>query len=137
MANTLALSEALREQIAREARAAFPRECCGLIEGVVEGGAAKALALHPTRNLGTAPDRFEIDPAAHIRLLRSLRGTGRALIGCYHSHPNGKAEPSPRDLEGVGEDGFIWLIAALGVDGPVMLTAHIFAGGGFRALDLA
>lgn len=133
---TLALPEALRDDIAGAARAAFPGECCGLIEGVVEGEIARALAVHPTQNLGTASDRFEIDPAEHVRLLRELRGTGRALIGCYHSHPNGRNEPSPRDVEGAAEDGFIWLIAALGEAGPVSVSAHVFENGGFRALTL-
>jgi proteasome lid subunit RPN8/RPN11 len=31
------------------------------------------------------------------------------LIGHYHSHPNGPAEPSPRDLA-AAEPGRLWLI---------------------------
>ena len=46
------------------------------------------------RNLADTPDRFEIDPAEQIKLMRALRGAGREIIGCYHSHPNGSAEPS-------------------------------------------
>ena len=113
MAAALALPKALRAQLADEARAALPRECCGLIAGTVDGGTARALALHPTANLGQGDDRFEIDPAEHIRLLRALRGTGRDVIGCYHSHPNGKAAPSQTDRAGAAEDGFIWLIQPL------------------------
>lgn len=131
----LVLPDALRTQFAAEARAAFPRECCGLIEGVREGDAARALKLHPARNLASEPDRFEIDPAAQFALLRALRGTERAVIGCYHSHPNGKAEPSPRDREGAGEEGFVWLIVALAAaDASPSLAA--FAGSDFRALSL-
>ena len=110
---TLALAPDLRAQIEREARAAFPRECCGLIEGARDGDVLRALALHPSSNLAPEPDRFAIDPALHIALRRALRGTDRALIGCYHSHPNGFAEPSPRDRECLASDGFVWLIAAL------------------------
>ena len=69
----------------------FPRECCGLIEGERHGDTAVAVALHATRNLAEASDRFAIDPAAQFALLRALRGTGRDIIGCYHSHPNGHA----------------------------------------------
>jgi proteasome lid subunit RPN8/RPN11 len=110
---TLHLGPALRAQLAEEARAASPRECCGLIEGRFDGDTAHATALHPTRNLAAEPDRFEIDPAVHIRLLRDLRGTATGIVGCYHSHPNGKAQLSPRDLEGVTNDGFLWLVAAV------------------------
>ena len=46
----LILSGALVAQIATEAQAAFPRECCGLIEGVWEADVAHALRLYPTPN---------------------------------------------------------------------------------------
>ncbi|HUO91662.1 MAG TPA: M67 family metallopeptidase [Rhizomicrobium sp.] len=109
---SLVLAAALHRQLIAESRAAFPRECCGLIEGVRRGDTVEAIALHPTRNLATASDRFEIDPAEHIRLLRALRGTGRDIVGCYHSHPNVKAAPSARDRDGAHEKDFIWLIYA-------------------------
>jgi proteasome lid subunit RPN8/RPN11 len=109
----LALARDLRGQIEAEAVAAFPRECCGLIEGTRDGDEVRALALHPSLNLAPESDRFAIDPALHIALLRRLRGTDRAIIGCYHSHPNGRPEPSPRDRETMASDGSVWLIAAL------------------------
>ncbi|MGH6872390.1 MAG: M67 family metallopeptidase [Rhizomicrobium sp.] len=109
----LHLPRALRERIAHEALAAAPRECCGLIEGVREADdTLRATVLHPTPNLAAEPDRFEIDPAAHIALLRALRGTGREILGCYHSHPGGAAELSVRDRQTVTDDGFVWLLAA-------------------------
>ncbi len=136
MIQHLELPLALRAQIAAEARVAFPRECCGLIEGVHEAGAARALTLHPTANYSPDSDGFEIDPAAHLRLLRTLRGTGREVIGCYHSHPGGRAEPSQRDSAEMRGEGFVWVIAALsGLDAPATFAA--FDGGTFRALSLA
>ena len=48
----LVLPAALQEQIAREALAAFPRECCGLIEGVDGTGRLRAVALHPGAQSG-------------------------------------------------------------------------------------
>ena len=118
MTETLVLPASLRAQLEQEAMNAFPRECCGLIAGKKDSlmlslSKHEAVALHPMPNLARAPDHFEIDPGAHIALLRALRGTEYAVIGCYHSHPNGRAEPSPRDLAGAGETGFLWLIAAL------------------------
>ena len=116
MAARLILPEPLRTQLLTEARAALPRECCGLLEGVRDGGTVRVLALHPTANVSRAPETgFEIDPAAHFALQRALRGTEQAVVGCYHSHPNGRAEPSPRDRAGSCEDGWIWVIIATGV----------------------
>jgi proteasome lid subunit RPN8/RPN11 len=100
MIAALHLPPSLRAQIEREARATLPNECCGLIEGNIVGDVAHVVALHCMSNLSTDKDRFEIDPAEHIRLMRDLRGSARAIIGCYHSHPNGKAEPSAQDRAG-------------------------------------
>lgn len=135
MIATLILASGLRVQLEREARAAFPRECCGLIEGVREGDAVRAFALHPVCNLAERDDRFEIDPADQFRLMRALRGTGRDIVGCYHSHPNGRVEPSPRDRDGAGEDGFVWLIAAFaGAQEAIAVKAFAFADGKFVPL---
>jgi proteasome lid subunit RPN8/RPN11 len=130
----LFLADELREQIAREAHAAYPRECCGLIEGTHEGSALRIAALHPARNISEDNDRFEIDPADHFRALRAARANRRAIIGCYHSHPNGRTEPSARD--GDGDDGFLWLIAAVSGE-TVGLMAFQRVGEGWGALEIA
>ena len=84
----------------------------------------EALALHPSINQAAEPDRFAIDPRLQFSLLRGLRGSGRSVIGCYHSHPNGRAEPSPRDAENAFETDFLWLILALDDrDGEAELAA--------------
>jgi proteasome lid subunit RPN8/RPN11 len=132
----LALPEDLRHQILAAARAAFPRECCGLILGVRALGAqdgidAHALALHPARNLATHSDRFEMDPVDQFAALRMARATGQAVIGCYHSHPNGLAWPSLRDLAGAGEEGFLWLIV-----GKAEMKLFVYWTGAFTEADL-
>ncbi|MGA7674578.1 MAG: M67 family metallopeptidase [Rhizomicrobium sp.] len=136
MLSTLILPQPLRVQLAAEARAAFPYECCGLVEGVREGDKMRALALRPTANFSEEPDGFEIDPTAHLRLMRELRGSGREIVGCYHSHPRGLPVPSRRDRERGGTEGFVWLIAALGEEaGVAELSA--FADVNFRPLALS
>jgi proteasome lid subunit RPN8/RPN11 len=132
----LVLPPKLRAQLAREARAAFSRECCGLIEGAYDGADVRAAALHPARNLSSEADHFEIDPADHFKVLHAARERGRAIVGCYHSHPNGCAEPSPRDREGAGEAGFVWLIAALGGDAEPNILAFVFDGTAFAGMPI-
>jgi proteasome lid subunit RPN8/RPN11 len=131
----LLLSASQRAQIEREARAAFPRECCGLLEGLREGDAIRIAALHPARNLSSDKDRFEIAPADHFAALRAARANGRAIVGCYHSHPNGKSEPSARDAEGAWDEGFIWLIAATR-DSAVLLAGFARRQDGWQTLDM-
>lgn len=118
----LVLPDALREQLIAEARAAFPMECCGLIEGVKTPEGWCARALHGSKNLAADAARgFLIDPQVHFDLLRRLRGTDRAIIGCYHSHPGGRSGPSEHDRVEAIDDGFVWLITGQGD-----LNAYVF-----------
>ena len=136
----LALPDSLRDQIAREAWAAYPGECCGLIEGLrVEGTAQRdgfhATALHPARNLAAARYRFELDPADHFKALKAARARGHALIGCYHSHPDGQAAPSQADQGGAAQAGFLWVIAA--TDGSdCRVAAFAYRAPGFEDVAL-
>lgn len=130
------LPAALWAQILREAEAAHPRECCGLLEGVREGADFRVTALHPVRNLAAQPDRFEMEPLDQFAAHKRARANGQALIGCYHSHPDGRAQPSAADKEGAGEENFLWLIA--GQNGEKReLNGYVFAGGGFVGVTLA
>jgi proteasome lid subunit RPN8/RPN11 len=129
----LVLPACLAAQIQAQARAAFPRECCGLIEGVIAGDVFEMRALHPARNDAMSSDRFEIAPEDHFSASRAARANGNALIGCYHSHPDGAAEPSVYDRAGAGEENFLWLIAA--TDGNnCSLGAFIYRASDFTSL---
>lgn len=81
-------------------------EVCGLLFGTANE-ISHALA---TANVAADPaTRFEIDPRALFAALRAERAGGPRLIGHYHSHPDGRATPSPRDVE-AAEPGKLWLI---------------------------
>jgi proteasome lid subunit RPN8/RPN11 len=135
---TMLLPPGALEWLATEARRAYPRECCGLLEGTRDALRVELSALRPTQNIAAAADRFEIDPAEQVRVLRDARAGGRAIVGCYHSHPNGPCAPSPRDLDGASEENFLWLIAALDRgDGDVAIRAFEYAGRGFAEVAIA
>ena len=112
------------------AQAAIPDECCGLLEGLRDGGDFRVTALHPARNRAASSDRFEIDPADHFAARRVARARGHVIIGCYHSHPGGQAQPSAVDLAGAGEDNFLWLIAS-----NEDLAAFVYLRGVFTGAD--
>lgn len=134
----LTLPNDLRERLLFEAEMTAPAECCGLLEGYAAEDGIVVTAVHTTANCASDPDQgFEIDAATHLRLRRELRGSGRAIVGCYHSHPNGRAEMSESDRAAGGEDGFVWLIIATGVinsDEPSVVAAY--HGADFRALTI-
>jgi proteasome lid subunit RPN8/RPN11 len=127
----LLLPDRLRAQILSAAQAVHPNECCGLVIGTRRGVEAVAVSLHPARNLASRADLFEIDPADHFAALKAARAVGLGVIGCYHSHPNGMAQPSATDLAGAGEEGFFWLIAAGGD-----VAAFVYFTGRLTGADL-
>lgn len=119
----LQISQILVREIVAAVTRAYPHECCGLIEGMHTAKGWRAVALHEAKNMAADARReFLIDPEVQFHLLRALRGTGREIIGCYHSHPDGATAPSQADRAGAGEDGFVWLIA--GRDGG--LGAYVY-----------
>jgi proteasome lid subunit RPN8/RPN11 len=108
----VAITSDLVGQILRDAAASPHAEICGLLLGT----ATAITAIRPCRNVAADPARrFEIDPAALIAAHRAARSDGPAVIGHYHSHPNGDPRPSPRDAESALPDGTLWLIAGGGV----------------------
>jgi len=89
--------------------AAHPHEACGILLG--EG--AQITAAIPTRNVHPDPEtHFEIDPQALIDAHRMEREGGPAIMGYYHSHPNGDARPSATDRAMAAGDGKLWAIVA-------------------------
>ena len=72
------------------------RECCGLLAGR-DGLITRAI---PATNAASNPaTSYEIAPEEIFHRMREMRAGGIELLGIYHSHPNGKNEPSPRDIE--------------------------------------
>ena len=94
-----------------EARRALPCEACGLLLG--RGQAIDRIL--PTRNVHPSPQtHFEIDPQALVDAHRAEREGGLRVIGYYHSHPRGTAEPSATDRAQSSGDGRVWAIAGAG-----------------------
>ena len=105
------ITHASLDAIFTQAAEAHPHECCGLLLG--EGG--RITHAHPTANVHPDPaTHFEIDPAALIAAYKAEREGGPRILGYYHSHPNGRAEPSPTDRASAAHDGKVWAIAANG-----------------------
>jgi [CysO sulfur-carrier protein]-S-L-cysteine hydrolase len=72
-------------------------ECCGLLAG------RDAVITHilPAANSAAEPAKsYEIAPAELFASMRRMRAEKLALMGIYHSHPNGSSEPSRRDIDG-------------------------------------
>ena len=131
-ADVLRLTRGVAEAIIADARRAAPRECCGLLVGRA-GGVEECV---PTRNIDPDPARYLVDPAEHIRLNRRLRGTGRSVIGVYHSHPRSPAEPSPTDIAEAHYPEFVYVIVSLASSGTEAIQAFRIVDGKVSRLDV-
>jgi len=128
MGMEIGLTSDAKATLLEEATRALPNECCGLLLG----RAGRIECAVPCANVHADPARhFEIDPAALIAAHKAARGGGPQLLGYYHSHPMGRAEPSATDRALAGGDGRIWAIVA---GGAIALWRD--SPGGFEALPL-
>ena len=122
---TCAISTSLLSRLLTLAAENASREVCGILlgrEGVVT-------AFRHAENVSATPEiAFEIDPATLLAAHREARAAGALqLLGYFHSHPSGSADPSPRDARQAQPDGSLWLILGGGSarlwrsvpDGPV------------------
>lgn len=124
----LGISSSARDAVLAHARAQHPCEACGLLVGV-SGQISHAI---PADNIAARPEAgFEIDPATLLRVHREARGTGEAVLGHYHSHPNGRTEPSRTDAARAVTDGQVWMIVA-----NEALTAWTMTATGFVPVEL-
>jgi len=119
--------------ILAHARETAPEECCGLLVG--RGDRVERAV--PTPNLRASRDRYVVDPAAHFEARRAARAAGLAVVGAYHSHPEGPLRPSAVDLAEAFETGFVYVIASPVPTAPSGgLAAFRFTGTGFEELML-
>ena len=122
----LDLQPGIARQVLGHGQRAWPLEACGLLIGSHREDVVRVDQAIESANLAgeAASRRFEIDPALLLRCQREARGRGQAVVGVYHSHPNGKAEPSAQDLSGAWQDHFVWLIAGIMPDHSPVLAAY-------------
>ena len=103
----LEIPHAVLEEVYREARNAFPSECCGWLFGPRDASGvtnvracenAQASGAHPTAADRTSETAYVLTGNDLLELNRSLEGESPARI-IYHSHPNGGAYLSDTDRQ--------------------------------------
>ncbi|MEO8258397.1 MAG: M67 family metallopeptidase [Acidobacteriota bacterium] len=94
------------EAVATHAHDTLPAECCGLLIG----SANDIVDAVRADNLSDDPNRYWLDPKAHIAARRGARERGLEVVGFYHSHPHSEPEPSSADLAEATYPGYLYLI---------------------------
>lgn len=127
MLTPLEVPRYLLEEVYRQARSEYPRECCGWLAGDKNGGSVSIARAcvnvqvqggHPIAPGRTAETAYVFGAEDLMELNRSLDTDKPARI-IYHSHPNGRAYLSKID-RGVA-------ISPWG-DGPAYPVQHLVIG---------
>jgi len=123
---TLEIGRDVRRAILAHARAARPRECCGLLVG----RGARVLFAVPTPNRARGQSRYLVDVRVHLDLQKTLRRFVPSLhvVGAYHSHPNGPARPSPTDVREACDPAWVHLIVGLSTTRPIIRAFRVADG---------
>lgn len=104
---SLRLGRAVRMVAVSACEKAFPEEGCGLLIGPIPEdfdrpgravAADEARALPNGWDASAKTNRYLIDPKRLKSVEKELSGTGRGVVGFFHSHPRSPAWPSPFDL---------------------------------------
>lgn len=95
---TVVLDAAQVAAIHAHAQETFPEECCGFLLGPPMDP-RRVADVRRARNVAETnrERRYVIDPQEWLAVEKGLAGTGREILGFYHSHPNHPASPSEFD----------------------------------------
>jgi adenylyltransferase/sulfurtransferase len=124
------ISAGALESVYAHAREAFPLECCGYVRG-------RDVVVRCT-NAAASATAYELAGPELVAFVRTL-DTGEPATVVYHSHTNGRAYLSPRDVAvAATPDGPVYPVAQLvvGVRDGQIAEAALFAwdGSAFREI---
>ena len=116
------ISRQALESVTKHAQQSRPHECCGILMSTSGNGSVVDHVI-PAENVEKEdPERgYVLGHKAHLKAVEMEAVGGACIAGYYHSHPNGKARPSNRDLKQAISD-VTYLITGFS-DGEIQHTA--------------
>lgn len=105
----------MRRAMVAHAVFSLPGEACGLLAADADGRLRLAYCLS---NATPSPTAYTLDPGEHFRAMRHAEAQGWHLAGVFHSHPRGRAYPSPTDVAQALEPD--WLYVVVGLANPAL-----------------
>lgn len=100
------------EAMLAHAREGAPEEVVGVLVGRRDPD--RVTRVERAHNAADTPrTRYAIAPTEQIELLDTIEAAGDEVVGFYHSHPAGPAEPSATDEERAAWPGHVYAILSL------------------------
>lgn len=92
----------------------------------------------PAENIAANPaTSYEVATKEIVQLMREIRAAGLEMLGIYHSHPNGRGEPSETDIATVGYPDAAYFIISLAADVDAVVRAFLIHDGQVTELKLS
>jgi proteasome lid subunit RPN8/RPN11 len=115
------LTQAVLDEIRREAVRAYPHEGCGALIGPAPANVQETMAL-PNRDGESPRTRFSVSPRDYMAVESAADARGVRLLGFWHSHPDHPARPSKTDRLYAWE-GLLTVVIAVEGGTPREITA--------------
>jgi proteasome lid subunit RPN8/RPN11 len=104
------------------ARREAPLECCG----VLAGSDRRVLKLYQATNAEHSRYCYDIERQELFRINRECEEKGWEFLGLYHSHPDGRAYPSPTDVHRADwPDSLYFIVSLLSPERPEVRAFRI------------
>lgn len=129
----LAAVAAIKRQAGRE----YPLECCGILVGttISSGGkvstSVRSVTVADNVETGDRARKFAIAPELLLKVHRRVDSEGLAVVGYYHSHPDGLAMPSETDRLAAWS-GVSYLILEVGAEREMVFRSWRLSEDGER-----
>ena len=133
MTNSIQIHAAVLQSLIDHARQNPRVECCGFLagrDGIIS-------CAFPAENIAANPaTSYEVATKEIVRAMREIRAAGLEMSGIYHSHPNGRGEPSETDIATVGYPDVAYFIISLLADPGKAIRAFLIQDGLVTELKL-
>ena len=127
------MTASVLSQLLDHARQDSRVECCGFLAGS-DGIITRAF---PAENIAAnAATSYEVATKEIVRVTREIRAAGLEMSGIYHSHPNGRCEPSETDVATVGYPDVAYFIISPLADPGKAVRAFLIQEGHVAELKL-
>ena len=118
------------EALRRHGEDTYPRECCGILIGIISRDVRAVISIVPCANAATelATSRYSIDPREVIRAQREARDHSLEIVGFYHSHPDHPPQWSSTDFEEAHWIGCSYVITSVDQGVAAKTKSFVLAG---------
>lgn len=110
---------------------ALPEEACGVLGGP-PGQVAQVFCVE---NSYHSPVAYFMDPAGQVAAMIAIEEAGWEIVGIFHSHPAGPAQPSATDVAQAYYPEAVYVILA--PEGPDSWGMRGFAIAGGKVREVA